>query len=291
MLRDQGDHEPTGTRKLSGAELAEESSEGERSARTSFVKLRLFGSRAWNAKGLNATGGASHYLLGDQPDQWLTDVPHYARVKAAGVYEGIDVVFYGREGVLEYDFVVTPGADPRQIQLDGAAKVQLDDKSGDLLLTTSNRREVRMGKPKVYQEMGGRKLDVKSSYQINGRATFRLADYDQHLPPVIDPTVMFTKFSAPTLPRTAESHNSPAGMPRHSLPSAVPTAASGTSSSLIMPPFTGHTLMPKRRRLPRGPTSTGEGCATGATARESPLITTTRPPPFFHVHSYTSGVA
>ena len=137
-------------------------------------------------------------LLGDQPEEWRTDIPHYARVKAAGVYEGIDVVFYGREGVLEYDFVVAPGADPRQIQLefDGAAKVQLDAKSGDLLLTTSSEREVRMGKPKVYQEMGGRKLDVKSSYQIldNGRAAFTLADYDRRLPLVIDPTVMFTKF-------------------------------------------------------------------------------------------------
>src|SRR5262249_34911558 len=83
------------------------------------AKLRLAGGRAWNhIEGLEPTGGVSNYFTGNQPEQWHTDIPHYSRVKAASVYEGIDIVFYGRDGLLEYDFAVSPGADPRQIQLE-----------------------------------------------------------------------------------------------------------------------------------------------------------------------------
>jgi hypothetical protein len=168
------------------------------SPQVSTVKLRLFGSRAWQTTGLEPTGGASNYFLSDQPENWLTDVHHYARVTATGVYEGVDVVFYGREGILEYDFIVAPGADPQQIQLefDGAANIRLDKDSGDLVLTTSSGREVRNGQPKVYQQIGDRMVDVKSSYQLlsNGRAAFTLADYDRQHPLVIDPTVTFTTF-------------------------------------------------------------------------------------------------
>ena len=195
-LRDQVDESPSRTRRGRTFE-SPESSSGQASAQRTMVKLRLFGSRAWNTTGLEPTGGSSHYLLGDQPEEWRTDIPHYARVKAAAVYEGVDVVFYGREGILEYDFVVAPGADPQQIQLefDGAAKVRVDPRSGDLVLTTPGEREVRSGKPKVYQQIGGKMVEVKSGYQIlsNGRAAFTLAGYDRRHTLVIDPTVVFTQ--------------------------------------------------------------------------------------------------
>jgi hypothetical protein len=38
-------------------------------------------------------------------------------VRYREVYSGIDLVYYGTEGQLEYDFVVEPGADPNQIAL------------------------------------------------------------------------------------------------------------------------------------------------------------------------------
>src|SRR5712691_158060 len=63
------------------------------------------------------------------------------------------------------------------------------------------------------------------------------------------------------------------------------------NSSLIIEPFTGQTLIPHLTCLPCGPTSIGEGWLIGAAARESPLITTARAPPYFRVQAYTSGVA
>ncbi len=146
--------------------------------------------------GLEPTGGVSNYLTGSEPAQWRTGIPHYQRVRAPGAYDGIDMVFYGKEGQLEYDFIVQPGANPKQIRLsfDGVEAVRLDSRSGDLVLATASGGEIRHGRPKVYQECGGRKVEVMASYQLLDRheATFQLASYDRRRALVIDPTLNWT---------------------------------------------------------------------------------------------------
>jgi hypothetical protein len=67
--------------------------------------------------GLEELPGKSNYLIGNDPKKWRANVPNYAKVKYANVYPGVDLVYYGNQGQLEYDFVVHPGADPRSIQL------------------------------------------------------------------------------------------------------------------------------------------------------------------------------
>jgi hypothetical protein len=72
--------------------------------------------------GTDELPGKANYFLGNDPSQWHTDIPTYAKVKYEGVYPGVDLVYYGaRGGELEYDFVVAPGADPHAIALDVAA--------------------------------------------------------------------------------------------------------------------------------------------------------------------------
>jgi Beta-propeller repeat len=169
-------------------------------AKPSVVKLRLAGSNAWKATGLKATGGISNYFIGNEPSKWHTDIPQYAQVKADGVYDGVDLIFYGDEqGSLEYDFVVAPGADPQQIQLafEGATG-HLDSNTGDLVLATPSRKLLHHKHPKIYQEIGGEKVSVKGGYEIlgDGKAIFKLGDYDKKHPLVIDPQVSFTTFLA-----------------------------------------------------------------------------------------------
>ena len=41
----------------------------------------------------------------------------YAKVRYEEVYPGIDLVYYGNQRQLEYDFVVGPGVDPARIEL------------------------------------------------------------------------------------------------------------------------------------------------------------------------------
>jgi len=177
-----------------------------RSARTAapkpikshLVKLRLTGSSAWKAAGLAPTGGISNYFIGSTPANWHTNIPHYAQVKASGVYNGIDIVFHGDRGSLEYDFVVAPGADPKQIQLqfEGASGLRVDN--GDLVLATPGGNELRHVRPKIHQQVGGKQVAVSGGFEVRkeGTAGFTLGSYDPKLPLVIDPTIMFVTFLA-----------------------------------------------------------------------------------------------
>src|SRR6185436_5575069 len=121
---------------------------------------------------------------------WRTGIPHYSRITASNVYDGIDITFYANGGNLEYDFVVKPGADPRKIRLafEGQEGMRVD-KSGDLLLRTAGGAELRQARPKVYQEIDGKRVEVSSAYEMpgNGRSTFTLAAYNTRQPLVIDP--------------------------------------------------------------------------------------------------------
>ena len=59
-----------------------------------------------------ALPGKSHYYMGSDPIKWRTNIPNYAKVAYQEVYPGVDLVYYGNQRQLEYDFVVSPGADP-----------------------------------------------------------------------------------------------------------------------------------------------------------------------------------
>src|SRR5258708_10348086 len=67
--------------------------------------------------GVDELPGKSNYFIGNDPAKWRTNVPTYAKVKYQDVYPGIDLVYYGNQQQLEYDFVVAPGADPKAISL------------------------------------------------------------------------------------------------------------------------------------------------------------------------------
>ena len=84
--------------------------------RYSVMRMNLAGGRTWkDISGVDATGGVSNYLSPIDSKSWISDVPRYQRVRVAGVYKGIDLMFYSNGTDLEYDFVVAPGADPKQI--------------------------------------------------------------------------------------------------------------------------------------------------------------------------------
>ena len=135
--------------------------------------------------------GKANYFTGADASKWRTNIPTYARVRYSEVYPGIDLVYYGNERQLEYDFVLAPGADPRKIELqfDGADRVEIDA-NGDLVLHACG-REIRQPKPVVYQEANGRR-ELTGGYVRTGknRIGFEVAAYDRSLPLVIDPMVL-----------------------------------------------------------------------------------------------------
>jgi uncharacterized repeat protein (TIGR01451 family) len=161
------------------------------------VRMRLEGaSRRPQAEALEPLPSRSHYFLGSDPARWRSGVPHFGRVAYRQVYPGIDLVYHGHEGRLEYDFVVAPGGDPRQIQLrfEGADALVLDG-AGDLLARTA-RGELHLSRPVVYQERDGVRREVAGRYALVGknRVRFQLADYDGRRPLVIDPVLAFSAY-------------------------------------------------------------------------------------------------
>lgn len=108
-------------------------------------------------EGLAPLPGKSHYFVGKDPKQWRTDIPNYAKVRYRDLYPGIDLIVYGNQRNLEYDFEVSPGADTQAIVLEfGGIDNLTIDEMGDLLLKTEG-GELKMHKPVVYQQTGGKK--------------------------------------------------------------------------------------------------------------------------------------
>lgn len=151
--------------------------------------------------GVDPLPGRVNYFRGSDRSQWKTGVATFARVKTRDVYPGIDLVHYGNDGVLEYDFVVAAGADPARIrfEIDGADRVTIDEASGDLVVSVGG-HDLRWKKPDCYQDIDGGRRIVEGRFRRSeaNRFSFELASYDRSLPLVIDPTLAYATFVAPT---------------------------------------------------------------------------------------------
>lgn len=160
------------------------------------LRLRLVGARGLRLEGTDLLPGRNHYFRGSDPKGWRTNIPTYARLRGRDVYPGVDAVFHGNQGRLEYDFVVAPGADPSRIRLSfqGARSITLEA-SGDLILTTPA-GTLRQHRPVVCQVIEGRRHSVEGSYVIrdSGEIAFNLGPYDETRELIIDPVVSFSTF-------------------------------------------------------------------------------------------------
>jgi uncharacterized repeat protein (TIGR01451 family) len=164
--------------------------------RVETLEMKLAGANPnVNVTGADRLPGKSNYFLGNDPAKWRHGVPQFARVRYENVYPGINLLFYGNQGRLEYDFQVAPGSDPRQAELEfnGAKKLELKD--GALVIHGED-GSVRLGTPRVYQETGGKRQSVEGSFVLRGenRAGFAIGSYDHSRELVIDPILTFSTY-------------------------------------------------------------------------------------------------
>jgi len=142
--------------------------------------------------GVDELPGKVNYFVDKDPAKWRTNVPTYAKVHYSEVYPGVDLVYYGNQRQLEYDFVVAPGADPKKIVLSfkGADKLEIDAQ-GDLVLQAAG-AAIRQHRPTIYQETDGVRREIAGSYVRKGanRVGFKVAAYDRSRPLIIDPLVL-----------------------------------------------------------------------------------------------------
>ncbi len=140
--------------------------------------------------------GKTNYLLGNQPANWHTDVPTYRKVREHAAYPGIDLVYYGTQGQLEYDFVIGAHRDPSVIRLAMKGAEQLrTDADGNLLVSVGG-GEVRFHKPYAYQLNGTTKETVASNYVLQGDKTvaFKIGNYDASRELIVDPILSYSTY-------------------------------------------------------------------------------------------------
>ncbi len=183
-------------------------SDGETKLTESAVRVRLVGANPHpEVEGLEALPGRVNYLIGDDKSNWHMNIPTFGRVKFAGVYPGIDLVYYGNPDALEYDLIAAPGADASKIKfaIEGPATTSADA-DGNIQIETASGR-ITMRKPRVYQAGApGGETPIDGGYRIAKDGTIeegvprrevaiRLAHYDHSRTLVIDPVVATIPYS------------------------------------------------------------------------------------------------
>lgn len=177
-----------------------------------LVRMKLVGSNPAAAlAGADALPGKSNYMIGNDPQKWHSGIPQFAGVHYTGVYPGIDLVFYGNQGHLEYDFRVAPGADASQavLEFEGTNKLKLKLSGGDLILTGKDKEDggLRLQAPKVYQRDGDRHVPVTGRFVLRAanRVGFELGPYDRSRELIIDPLLNFSTYFGGTGTETSPS--------------------------------------------------------------------------------------
>lgn len=170
-----------------------------RDAKGSTRTLRfgfLNSSKSASAEGFEPLPGVINYYQGKDAKDWRLGVQTFAKVRAQKVYPGVDVVYYGDNRQLEFDFVVAPKADPGAIALSFAGEDKLSVSAEGDLVATLGQREVRFTKPVAYQRINGQQTPVKVEYALNqqGETRLLLGDYDTSQELIIDPVLSYSTF-------------------------------------------------------------------------------------------------
>ena len=162
----------------------------------SALRMRLTGGRGTpDAVAADRFSGTSSYLIGNDPTGWHTRVPQYGKVRYEDVYKGIDLVYYGVQGELEFDFIVGAGMDPGiiKVSFDGAESLELDA-AGNLVLHTPG-GEVTLQAPVMYQEFDGVRTQVSGGYVLrSSQVGFYIGAYDDTATLVIDPVLEYSTY-------------------------------------------------------------------------------------------------
>lgn len=165
------------------------------------LRMRPVGAAAGSLSGGTASSTRVNHFVGSR-SAWRTNIPTFHSVRRAGVYPGVDLVYHGREGALEYDFEVAPGSDPAAIALEisgtSAARV---DRSGRLRLQVTG-GELIQEPPVAFQETPQGRRSVPAAFRLLSRdrargtvrIAFQLGEYDRTRHLVIDPIIWYSTF-------------------------------------------------------------------------------------------------
>ena len=175
---------------------------GSRKSRTvkqscAVVRMKLVGATSLpKLEAQDQLPAKSNYFIGKDARGWRTNIPNYARVQYRSVYPGVDLIYYGDQGRIEFDFVVAAGADYKNIKfaIKGAGRPRVGS-NGDLVLATPM-GEVRQHRPLVYQEVSGTKRAITARYVFDKKqhVGFEVGEYDKSKSLIIDPVISYSTY-------------------------------------------------------------------------------------------------
>jgi hypothetical protein len=176
-----------------------EMAKGQPMPSTRVLRMRIEGADlSAPATGLHRLPGVSNYFIGNDPSHWHTDIPTYKEVQFEHIRPGVNLVYYGNQSQLEYDFVLSPGVKPQSLGLSFEGSDAAIDPQGDLVFTSTD-GQVTFRRPVAYQgykSNPAKKHFLTASYVLKGhnRVGFEVPDYDPHAPLVIDPYLYYSTY-------------------------------------------------------------------------------------------------
>ena len=151
-----------------------------------------------NKPSIESTGkdnAVVNYFIGNDPEKWHSDIPTYREVVYHDIYPSIDLRLLGKGNVLEYDFVVRPGASPDDIALAYNGIDSLKIQNGQLAIGTAF-GDIKQDRPYIYQQIGDETVKVAGGFSLGNGNTygFDVPAYDERYPLVIDPTLAYSTY-------------------------------------------------------------------------------------------------
>ncbi|MCH9031770.1 MAG: SBBP repeat-containing protein, partial [candidate division Zixibacteria bacterium] len=137
-----------------------------------------------------------NYFIGNDPNEWHTDVPNYSAVLYEQIYDGINLKYYGDGKKMEYDFIVSPGADYSQIKIQYESAKSVTINANGQLVVETKWGEVVEQTPVIYQLNNNSRITVVGEYKIHDDNSFgfKLSSYNPDLPLVIDPILSYSTY-------------------------------------------------------------------------------------------------
>lgn len=138
-----------------------------------------------------------NYYLGDDPNKWRAGVLNHRSIHYKDIYSGIDLKYYGNGAQMEYDFIISPGADPSQIQVRYEGVECLSVNEAGELIVQNKWGAVTEQRPVVYQIKGDSQMTLWGEYTLLTGNSFSIKvsdSYDPRLPLIIDPVLTYSTY-------------------------------------------------------------------------------------------------
>lgn len=138
----------------------------------------------------------NYYICKNENGSVIT-TQSYSEIVYADVYPGINVRYSFNMNLLEYDFIVMPGADYSQVEvtLSGISNLNINS-SGELVIGTPF-GPITEQAPVIYQEINGQRVEIQGTFILKSSHSFSfnlLESYDHNYPLVIDPVITYSTF-------------------------------------------------------------------------------------------------